>query len=332
MKELFLILFFTIFISSCTKDEGNITSEYTNLTQPVVKFNETYNVNVLSGLIYAEGLSHDSWNSTNATTMQLKADVYLPENTQENRPAILLIHGGGLDIGTRLDPNIINMANYFASRGWVAISIDYRLKGDKGTVPNSWKQYVINNFTIGTIDNIMKIYPANRDAKAALRWLYSKADEYKIDTDYITVGGGSAGAFLSIAIGTTNAEDYTNELTSIEDITLSTTNLDQPSKAHTIVDFWGGGGYVTALNQIYSLQRFDASDSPILIIHGEQDTTVDISNAEELKLRYQTTGVPYEYYPLAGFGHSAWEATVNGNSLLELAFNFIVEQQNLNVE
>jgi para-nitrobenzyl esterase len=55
--------------------------------------------------------------------------------------------------------------------------------------------------------------------------LYANSETYNIDTNYITVGGGSTGVFLSIYLGVTEPEDYTNELSIAEDPTLSSTPL-----------------------------------------------------------------------------------------------------------
>ena len=40
----------------------------------------------------------------------------------------------------------------------------------------------------------------------------------------------------------------------------------------------------------------------------------------------------YEFHPLQGFGHSAWDATVNGKSLPDLAFDFITLEQEMVIE
>ncbi|MFT6698836.1 MAG: para-nitrobenzyl esterase [Porticoccaceae bacterium] len=61
-----------------------------------------------------------------------------------------------LRIGSRKDPNIVHMAHYFASRGWVLFSLDYRMKSDKGTVPLDWEQKTSN-------EDVLKIYSANRE-------------------------------------------------------------------------------------------------------------------------------------------------------------------------
>ena len=151
------------------------------------------------------------------------------------------------------------MIDYFAARGWVVFSLDDRLKSDKGTVPSDWEQNISD-------EDVLKMYPANRDVKVAIRWLYANSETYNIDTDYITVAGGSAGALLSIYLGVTDAEDYTNELSVTEDPTLSTSNINQPGKVHTIIEFWGGEAYVKILELLYGLQRFDSNDHQFLLL------------------------------------------------------------------
>ena len=115
----------------------------------------------------------------------------------------------------------------------------------------------------------------------------------------------------------------------LDDPTLASTNLDQPCQVHTIIDFWGGAGILNTYEAVYGVELFGQNDAPILILHGDEDQTVKFSKAEELESIYKSTGVGYAFYPLIGHGHSAWDAEVDGMSLSELTFNFIVEQQGL---
>jgi para-nitrobenzyl esterase len=319
------LLSLVFLITACNKKDESIPMELDDKEKVIVKATSTYTVNLVQNITYAAALKHTDWNGATRSKIELKLDAYIPENSLLKRPALVLIHGGGLDTGSRTDPNIVDMAHYFASRGWVVFSLDYRMKSDKGTVPLAWEQKTSN-------EDILKIYPANRDVKAAIRWLYANSETYNIDTNYITVGGGSAGAFLSISLGVTEPEDYTNELSITKDPTLSSTNLKQPSKVHTIINFWGGEAYVKILELVYGLERFDSNDAPILIAHGTDDNIVDFSSAEILKKKYQRTGIYYEFYPLDSFRHSAWNATVNGKSLSDLAYEFIILEQEITIE
>lgn len=331
MKYSFYLIFILLFIIASCNNEEELTPPSTN-DQAIVQTEATYQVTVIDGVTYAEGLSHQILNSPNATAIPLLLDVFLPQNNLDNRPAIVFIHGGGFIGGTRKDPNIVNMANYFASRGWVAFSIDYRLRGDFGTIPTEWIAYAQNNFDQNTIPAFLSLYPAHRDAKAALRWVIANAETYNINPDYLTVGGGSAGAITSITLGITNKEDYRDEISLSTDPTLATTNINQFYKVRTILDFWGSKIAVDALEDIYQHQRFDVTDAPIFIAHGTEDATVEFFNAQDLKSAYINTGVDYQFYELDGLGHGAWNATVNSKRLEELAFEFIVRQQELVIE
>ncbi len=330
MKELIKLLILLTVLSSCEKDDTSDTIVPNSIS---VKALSTYTVAVEQNVKYAEGLSHQTFNSISYTITDLQLDVYKPVNNTKKKPAILLIHGGGFSGGDKSDVNIVNLANYFASRGWVAFSINYRLQGNKGTVPTEWIQHAQNNVPLADQSQFLALYPAHRDAKAALRWLVANANIYNIDTNYITVGGGSAGAIIATTLGITNTIDFTNEISLSIDPSLSTTNLNSNNYTiKTILDFWGSGVAVSANNNIYNFNRFDKTDASIMISHGTNDQTVAYSEALMLKDIYTSTGANYVLYTLENRGHGPWDAIVNGKKLEELSFDFIVEQQNIIVE
>jgi acetyl esterase/lipase len=329
IKQIFASLLIMVFLISCDKDDNNIVTNESS--SPTVKLNATYDFNITEDIIYAEGLSHDYWNSSNTTALPLYMDSYVPENNSQNRPLLMLIHGGAFVGGSKQQDAIVDMANYYASRGFVVFSIDYRLRDHMGTIPQAW----IDATSVGNpsnLDQIFAIYPAHRDAKAALRWIMANAQNYNINKDYITVGGGSAGAITSIGICVSELDDYKDEISSSEDNTLSSTNLSQTYEVQTILDFWGSTESIEILESIYGHQRFDSNDPALFIAHGTEDPTIPVSSAEDLKTICETNEIDFVYYPLEGKGHGPWGATVDGKSLSDLSFEFIVENQNLNVE
>ena len=293
--------------------------------EPTVKSASTYNV-IVEEKTYAEGLSHDG-QSTSTEAIPLKLDVYAPDNSLENRPVYMFIHGGGFRGGSRKTDAIVAMGDYFASRGWVFISISYRTTKDLGTIytgitPQGWS----SNPSI-----YAAMYTAQRDAKAAMRWIVANADTYNINTDFITVGGGSAGAITAIALGISEPEDFRDEISTTVDPTLLTTNLDETFKIRSIVDYWGSNVALDLLESTYGHDRYDSNDPELFIAHGTKDNTVPFSNANDLMAIYNSIGVHAELVPLDE-GHTAWYATVNGKSLSDLSFEFLVERQNLNVD
>ena len=327
MKILFHFILLISLLGACKSNTKVITDDSPSEI-PVVQSAQTYDVLVKEDIVYAEGLNHANINSADASAMPLKLDVYVPDNDVKNRPVFMFIHGGGFGGGSKQQGRIIEWANYYTSRGWVFISIDYRLKKHKGTIPQLWLD-AAENVPQNRAAQFMAIYPAHRDAKAALRWVVANANTYHINTDYITVGGGSAGAITAITIGISNQEDFRDEIDVKQDPTMASVNIEQAYQVKTIVDLWGSKVALDALEQIYGHQRFDTNDPSLFIAHGTEDPTVPFSNAEALKSIYDANGRPLAYYPLEGKGHGAWGTTVNNKHLEELAFNFIVEQQKL---
>ena len=304
----------------------------TDGTGPDVTLKASYSVRITRGIVYGEGLSHSSQGSDDSEIVQLLLDLYEPLDIFDERPAIILIHGGGLKGGSRQHGPIVKMAKYFAARGWVAVSIDYRLADDYGTVPDEWEEAIETLPLFKQSDVPYAIYPAVRDAKAAVRWLYANADKYQVDTDYITVAGGSAGAYIGVGMAVTDEDVYMAEMSLAEDPTLESCNIEQPSAVNTIIDFWGGPGMANAVKYVYNKPVFDENDPPILIIHGDSDSVVSFDEAEQLVEIYEGIGVPYELHRLKGVPHSAWNEKIKGKGLEEVAFEFIVTQQDLALE
>ncbi len=305
---------------------------------PTVTADSTYAIAVETAIVYAQGLSHESLNSAASTAMPLLLDAYVPQGAGDNRPAIVVIHGGGFIGGSRSGAGPVALAEYFASRGWVAFSIDYRVAGDFGTVPQQWADSVFAaDLDPGPTTQALAMYPAHRDTKAALRWVAAHAEDFGINMDYMTVGGSSAGAITSIGVSVTEPGDFADELTVAQDPTLATTHLGESYEVQTILDFWGSRVSVDLLHGTYGGNRFDAGDPPLFIAHGTLDLTVPFANALLLAATWNGIGVPSVLYTLEGAGHGPWDATVpdeNGNpqTLFELAFDFMVEQQALSVE
>ena len=329
MSKIFVSVLMVVFLFSCDKDDDNIVTPESS--SPTVKLNATYEVNIREDIIYAEGLSHDSWNSANNSVIPLEMDSYVPDNNLQNRPLLMLIHGGAFYGGSKQQDALVNMANYYASRGFVVFSIDYRLRDHTGTIPQEWID-ASSDIPPANHDQLFAMYPAHRDAKAALRWIIANAENYHINKDYITLGGGSAGAITSIGLGVSELGDYKDEISLSEDNTLSTTNLSQTYEVQTILDFWGSNVSIEILESIYGYQRFDSNDPALFITHGTEDPTVPFSSAEDLKTICETNEIDFVYYPLEGRGHGPWGATVNSKSLSDLSFDFIVENQSLNIE
>lgn len=126
-----------------------------------------------------------------------------PKNSVDTfslRPMIVLIHGGSFHHGSRND--LVPEATYFARKGYVAASIDYR----KG-----WNTGGSNNPADCLGDNtshIQALYRAVQDAKAAIRFIAANSSLFKADTSTIFIGGTSSGAFTSLSTCYMSENDF----------------------------------------------------------------------------------------------------------------------------
>ena len=195
--------------------------------------------------------------------------------------------------------------------------------------------------TVKKLQQSIAQYAAQRDAKAALRWIVANANTYGINTDYITVGGNSAGSVTTIALGISNQDDFRDEISLEDDPTLSSTNLSETYDVKSMVYFWGSNAKLDFHEAVYNLEqyaRYDGADPELFMGHGQaEDPQTPYAGALELQDIYESIGVYSELKTLvmpdgSPAGHGAWEGVVDGKGLFEMSFEFLVERQSLELD
>jgi acetyl esterase/lipase len=132
-------------------------------------------VNVDKNIEYKEVVNSKGVNE------KLLLDIYQPVGDKEvNRPAIVWIHGGGFNSGTKDYGFEQDLAMDFTKKGYVCVSINYRLRDEN----DHNMEQAINN--------------AMDDAGAAVAWLENNSAKYQIDKQHIALGGHSAGAATAV--------------------------------------------------------------------------------------------------------------------------------------
>jgi hypothetical protein len=180
----------------------------------------------------------------------LTLDIYTPVGAEAlgPRPAFVAIHEGGYSQGTEQgcllsglpkDPSrdpegpyggregeMTAACRHFAARGWVAITMTYRLHNPQtggGLAPANWMtaQSPLNrSWQGGFRPSPWAIYPAVRDTKAAIRWLRGNAANYNLAPDFLGAGGWSAGACTTVFLASSQQEgDFTHEMNQTTDPT-----------------------------------------------------------------------------------------------------------------
>lgn len=100
-------------------------------------------------------------------------DVYLPAQAEGGAPVIFMVHGGGWRTGGKAETAVVqNKAPYFTARGYVFISINYRMLPDA----DPWQQA--------------------QDVALALAAAQAKARDWGGDPRRFVLMGHSAGAHL----------------------------------------------------------------------------------------------------------------------------------------
>ena len=232
---------------------------------------------IFSNLTITSGLTYGSAPDLSGNPVTLTLDMYQPAGeTQASRPAIVLVHGGSFVGGASTDSGVVKLANAFAQRGYVAVSINYRLLGDKEKC--------------GQEDPpsqacVTAVLAAQHDAQAAVRWLRANARTYRVDPSRIAVEGTSAGAGTALAVAVNSGDPGTSG------------NPGYSSKVGAAVAI--SADFPHSLASSY----FDPSDSPIQMFNGTADQVVPFPIAVQTAVDLYNAGVPVVFEPLQGAGH-----------------------------
>jgi acetyl esterase/lipase len=215
-----------------------------------------------------------------------KADLYLPMNLSEGQkaPALIIVHGGGFNDGDKRKYRELNFCTNAAKRGYLAMSINYKLRKSQGQV--TWPQNI-------------------QDAKEAVRWLKLNADRLKIDPERIGAMGGSAGGNVAAMLTLTRPEDGFDDAG-------SRTNI--PARIVCGIDFYGAVDLMTYHDmKMFAKTREEAPElyrkgsptsyvrektPPLLMIHGTGDETVKVDQSQILRSKLEAAGNPCPEYTI----------------------------------
>ncbi|MCC6487254.1 MAG: alpha/beta hydrolase [Candidatus Hydrogenedentes bacterium] len=274
-----------------------------NSGEPPADLVVTYNVPYAVGNV-ASGPGATTWEE-----QPLYLDVYEPPESKAARRALILMHGGSfLEDGKDRDRMVV-WASYFARRGFVVFSIDYRLITDyPPTPPAYWELTFMPDAA----------HAATVDAKAAVRFVRANAASYNVDPNRIAFLGESAGAIAGAGVAITDSGDWASDGPSFPIPEFN--NPGVSARVNAYVHFWGNADHV--------LSEIDANDPPVMICHGNEDDVflTPFQSAERFNFFLDRIGVPNEFYEADGFGHSAWNYRLRGKSLELLTLEFLQEQ------
>ena len=231
---------------------------------------------LFSSVQVARDLTYGRAPDNQGNQVALKLDLYQPAgDTVNRRPAIAYVHGGGFSHGDKSAG--ADFATYFARRGFVVVSVNYRLLAPPGC----------GGQPEPPPECVSAANAAQHDAQAAVRWLRAKRLTYRIDPTRIAMAGSSAGAITTLLVAW-RREDPGNS---------------------------GNPGYSSAIRAGASIsggtptnQYITQDDAPVIFFHGTEDRTVPYAWAVSNYRAMRNLGIASVFESFEGAGHGLVQA------------------------
>jgi acetyl esterase/lipase len=229
----------------------------------------------------------------------LLLNVIRPADRPEPRPAVVIVHGGGLVQGTRWDHAEAAIA--LAAAGYVTFNIEYRLyiQGDPAT-----------------------LWPAQLDdAQRAVRWVRANASVYNVDPDRLGAFGFSSGGQLAAFLGTRETNDDSDpDLTGFSskvacvvtlgglfDFTFENAHLDGSTIDAEIL---GGSASdvpdAAAYADFSPITFVDDSSAAFAILQEGSPDIIPYEHPQRMLAALQDAGVQVSYHWFPGTDHGVW--------------------------
>ena len=239
---------------------------------------------------------------------QLTLDAYLPATKKKDRPAIVLIHGGGWRQGDK--QLLAQRGRQFAELGYDAFSINYRLPA------------------------------AVEDVQAAVEWLREpkQVKAYGLDPRRIGALGGSAGAHLAGMLATLGKGSLAKgsriraavswsgpmDFSEFSDAAKAAVPPDErrpsvPGARGAVPEFLACDLFddpcAAKAVEASPITYVDTSDAPLLLVNSDHEL-VPLSQAERMNDALAKAGVEHDLIVLPGFRHASafgddvWDQTV----------------------
>ena len=200
--------------------------------------------------------------------------VYRPKSFDKSKVynCIIFFHGGAWNTGNY--KHFQRQSQYFASRGLIAMTVDYRIRSKHNITP----------------------FESMEDAKSAIRFVRQNSKILSVNPNMIAAGGGSAGGHLAASSANIDKFDNKNE------------NLKISSRPNALVLFNpivdtspGSFGYNSFMNKTKidlpfppiegsPLHNISKDSPPTIIFVGTEDNLIPIKTMEDYNHKMKKVG------------------------------------------
>lgn len=172
----------------------------------------------------------------------------------KKRPLIIGVHGGGFLDFCPFEPCYVKfsekvLTRHFTPQGFITASVQYRL-----TSPFDFKPPRIEDEALRETQ-----YKATQDVRDAVKFIFANAEKFGVDTENVFLLGSSAGAITVLHAA------YLDEREAPEDLSKKYGSLAKREKLRGVISFSGA---------IYDLSYLKDEQTPLMIVHGNEDFVV----------------------------------------------------------
>lgn len=239
----------------------------------------------------AEIVAHKNIPYADGSPLQ-RLDVHCRPDAHD-APVLVQVHGGAWSSGSK-DNHNDKLITEMAERGWVCVSIDYRL-----APADPWPAQIV-------------------DVKRALAWVSAHIAEHGGDPGYVALTGASAGGHLATLAALTPGEwqpgfeDAATEVAACVSFYGVYDLVGDDGDEHTIAvrehglrgNVFPAEATLDDFRAASPLHRITPESPDLMVLHGDRDTYVPIRQAEAFVARLRAVSrSDVRYREVTGSGH-----------------------------
>jgi len=268
----------------------------------------------------ADVLSGESQRWTNAATAGIPRDTFVepqlvhvpsfdgqeipgffsvPEDSEGELPVIVDIHGGP---ESQRRPSFRAVKQYFLNNGYAVFEPNVRGSSGYG------KAYA-------SLDDVRNRMDSVKDLKAGVEWLQDHPDA---DADRIVAYGGSYGGFMVLSALTEYPDLWAAgvDVVGIANFVTFLENTSDWRRSLREAEYGSLDEDREFLQEISPTNNIENIASPLMVLHGENDPRVPVSEAEQIVEDAREQGVPVRklIFPDEGHGFSKLENRIEAYS------------------
>lgn len=239
-----------------------------------------------------------------------KMQLYVSDELSDSLPVLIIFHGSGVS-----KTDYRGMAKYFAEQGYAVVAPNYRVRNmaedalcvlawvqaNADAYPFDLDRVAVFGHSLGAVPTTLM---ATVDDSAELLGDCPHPAPDQIDVQAAATFGGFFGDITMCGDDSDCLRSYTGfmgadsaELTAILDLITTV----PPHEWHTLDTLTDDQHAILAKLPLYWL---DATDPPFLIIHRDQDVTVDSTVADSFAANYVAAGAQPTVLLLPGLSHN----------------------------